>query len=364
MQLKRIIISLIGSVLLAGNVLASTSNSGGFLLDKVSARSAALSAGVGDIGGVDILSWNPGGIYRAEEIMLELTHYTGVNNKNNIEQLCVLYPGILGGTIGGKVYYEWLEKFKKIESGEEKEEVEYKNLYIDLAYSYNLYDILGLGVGVKLIDSKLLKYESKGLAVDIGISSQLWEFLSVGLVVENIGEMQEYAEEKDSLPLQLSVGVVLSQGISELHKIKVLLDASQELVEEQELHIRVGAEYELLEMLSLRVGYRIEEKEKDNLSVGGGIKYEGLGLDYAYQPHEELGEMHRISLSYGINVKKCCREKKVVKAKESVKKVKSVKQEKVEESKVSEETKAKSEESKSEESKAKPEGVKPEQSKA
>jgi hypothetical protein len=34
----------------------------------------------------------------------------------------------------------------------------------------------------------------------------------------------------------------------------------------------------------------------DNITAGAGISISSVTLDYAFQPHEELGNTHRVSL--------------------------------------------------------------------
>ena len=298
MQLKSTIMAVLVSLLIGGQAIASEVSGARFLLDKVSARSAAISAGVGESGGADVLCWNPAGIYEQEQMMLELTHYAALAQDNNIEQLSLVYPKLLKGNVGAKFYYERLDNLTKIYQGKVLSEGEYTNMYLDVVYSYKIKEMLGIGVGIKWISSKLLDYEAQGIAVDIGASAKLWKMINVGLVVENLGNLSAYYQEEDELPLQISLGISGEKSISKLNKIKILIDASQEIVGEQAMHIRVGGEYEILKIFKLRLGYRIEAEERDNLSIGLGVKYQGIGLDYAYQPHEELGVMHRISASY------------------------------------------------------------------
>ncbi|MBM3324930.1 MAG: PorV/PorQ family protein [Calditrichaeota bacterium] len=54
---------------------------------------------------------------------------------------------------------------------------------------------------------------------------------------------------------------------------------------------RFGAEYLISKVLALRGGLM-----GDNITAGAGLSVSSVTLDYAFQPHEELGNTHRVSL--------------------------------------------------------------------
>jgi hypothetical protein len=53
-----------------------------------------------------------------------------------------------------------------------------------------------------------------------------------------------------------------------------------------------GFEYWFSRAIALRFGSSAGE-----WTAGGGLRYRGLGADYAFLPNDELGETHRISAS-------------------------------------------------------------------
>jgi len=61
--------------------------------------------------------------------------------------------------------------------------------------------------------------------------------------------------------------------------------------------VTLGLEYSWKDLAFLRMGYRFVD-ELGALSLGGGIQYGGFGLDYAYQPLQDLGANHRFTLYY------------------------------------------------------------------
>jgi hypothetical protein len=54
---------------------------------------------------------------------------------------------------------------------------------------------------------------------------------------------------------------------------------------------RVGVEYLISKVVALRGGLM-----GDNITAGAGISVSSVTLDYAFQPHEELGNTHRVSI--------------------------------------------------------------------
>jgi hypothetical protein len=53
-------------------------------------------------------------------------------------------------------------------------------------------------------------------------------------------------------------------------------------------------------MVALRTGYQFGRNTGagSGFSVGMGLTFSNLGLDYAFVPYGDLGDTHRISLGY------------------------------------------------------------------
>ncbi|MDI6735688.1 MAG: hypothetical protein QME42_05775, partial [bacterium] len=62
-------------------------------------------------------------------------------------------------------------------------------------------------------------------------------------------------------------------------------------------YIGLGGEYVIKELLALRAGYKSgPQDEGSGLTAGFGITCTPFILDYAYQPYDELGNSHYVSL--------------------------------------------------------------------
>ncbi len=57
--------------------------------------------------------------------------------------------------------------------------------------------------------------------------------------------------------------------------------------------LRVGAEGWFRHLFAARLGYG-----EDGVTAGAGFRIRGLGVDYAFVPHEDLDSSHRVSASY------------------------------------------------------------------
>jgi len=74
------------------------------------------------------------------------------------------------------------------------------------------------------------------------------------------------------------------------------------LLRRNENRAGAGVEAEAGGILHLRAGYLLPFGETDlggfsNLTVGVGVAYRTLGIDYAFLPLGDLGQVHRVQLS-------------------------------------------------------------------
>jgi hypothetical protein len=72
------------------------------------------------------------------------------------------------------------------------------------------------------------------------------------------------------------------------------------------IDIRAGGEISYREAVALRVGMEPSSQDKEpygrawNLTLGAGLAFRGLNLDYAFSEHPSLDETHRVSLGLSI----------------------------------------------------------------
>ena len=207
-----------------------------------------------------------------------------------------------------------------------------------MGYSRRLSDQLGIGIGLKYINSNLASGTYNGatykpgstVAADLGLyysghneAGQGWAF---GAALTNLGGKIGYtdnAEQKDFIPANLGLGTTYTKVIDESNKISFGLDVNKLLVptppgqnatqdqfdayrkksvvsswissfndapdgfseELKEFQISVGAEYWYNNQFAIRAGYFHENETKGNrryFTAGAGLKYNVFGLNFSY----------------------------------------------------------------------------------
>jgi hypothetical protein len=150
---------------------------------------------------------------------------------------------------------------------------------------------------------KRVSNELTPLAFDFGTQFKTGiKSLVFGMSVRNFSKEIKYVEEGFQLPLTFNLGISMN-----------VLDFFEELPLKQSLYVsvdavhfrshpeqlRVGLDYQLLDVLSIRGGYMSAEDES-GLSFGMGVKYLGLGLDYAYTPFGVFDKVQRMTARFSL----------------------------------------------------------------
>lgn len=213
-----------------------------------------------------------------------------------------------------------------------------RELGIQAGYSRRLSDKMGIGLGLKYINSNLASGTYNGatykagsaVAADLGFyyaghneEGSGWAF---GAALSNLGTKIGYtdnAEQKDFIPANLGLGTTYTKVIDESNKISFGLDVNKLLVptppgqnatqqqyddyrkksvvsswisslgdapdgfseELKEFQISVGAEYWYNNQFAIRAGYFHENETKGNrryFTAGAGLKYNVFGLNFSY----------------------------------------------------------------------------------
>lgn len=291
-----------GAILLclinAGGTRAAGTTAAEFLRTLIPADAAAVSAGVAGEGGSETLAWNPAGILGRAYPSVAVTHFASFSD-TAYEQIESLLPDWLGGAWAGRLFYVSTYDFQEIDAyGAEVGELDNHDLMLQLAYARPLGKNWSAGAAVKLFESALAGFYSRGAAVDIGVRFQTpWTPLAFGAVLQNTGATTAFASAAEPLPLQAALGAVLEVLPWSGHRIRLLTDVVQPLAGDDNLWASAGFEYGLNEMLFFRGGYRFTG-ELGQLTLGAGMRLAGIGVDYAYQPYAELGSDHRFTVSY------------------------------------------------------------------
>jgi hypothetical protein len=154
-----------------------------------------------------------------------------------------------------------------------------------------------LGLTTKLLREDLVDKAFLYIAWDLGVQVMTGlEGLMAGAAIKNIGQnFTDYA-----LPIGIQIGAAYRFTLGFFQIDHLLVETAAELNRDQPLHASFGMEYEVLETLSIRCGYR----EKDiriagdpitGLNAGIGFKFREYTVDYSYTPDSVIGDAHRIT---------------------------------------------------------------------
>ncbi|HBE88880.1 MAG TPA: hypothetical protein DDW67_07030 [Elusimicrobia bacterium] len=158
-------------------------------------------------------------------------------------------------------------------------------------------DNLDFGVAVKFIRSKIDDESAMAAAVDIGTLYRFTEKTNFSLALQNLGTEMKFVDESDPLPINLRAGMLYRWSES----ANLLAEVNQYFADEK-FYAAFAGEYWLREGFALRGGYRFGYDTSNlgaatGLALGFGISNSGIGLDYAYTPFGELGDIHRFGFS-------------------------------------------------------------------
>jgi len=306
-----------------------------FLKVLPSARAAAL----GDAysvwaSGAEAVFWNPAGVALTESHELSLTYTDWLFDARQGGFSYALSLRRIGA-VGLQVQYVDFGVFE--ETTNERPYINDPNrpgmtgrtfrpfsYVVGATYGRHLTNRFALGIGMKyafesLFDSPTVRAQVRqGVFDDVSTraSAVLFDFgiryttgfrsIQIGSAVQNFGPDVTYAVESYPVPLVFRVGIAadlvgvdgLFIGGHQASQVRAAFDLFHPNDYDQQFH--AGLEYEFLEVLSLRGGYKFNY-DSDGLTLGGGLKYAigdfALAVDYSFgSMGTYLEDVHRFSL--------------------------------------------------------------------
>jgi hypothetical protein len=175
-----------------------------------------------------------------------------------------------------------------------------------------------LGASILALESSVTKVRGGGpdireefgestVAVDFGVIYRTgFESLNFAMSVRNFSREVTYYEENFELPLTFRIGMSMNMvDFTDLNQDihSILLSVDAERPRDYPERIRIGAEYEFFNTLSIRGGY-VAPADENSFSLGGGLQttvsgFE-FGADYAYTPYGLFGNVNRLALNIGL----------------------------------------------------------------
>ena len=289
----------------------------------------ARSAGMGDAyvalsNDVSCLYWNPGGLanLEANEVMVNTTNWL-VDTRLYFLATSINLGSL--GTVGLSLNTfssgDILETTVEQPSGTGRFFTA-SDLSAGISYSRKVSETFSAGVTFKFIHESLDRSSASTFAVDVG-SVFVTDFLNnlrIGFAFSNLGgrmqldgtdlSIQYLAEpgfkyaraqlgtEPWDIPLLFRFGIATDAVRSEQVRLTVAADFVD--VRDHSYQVNTGAECTVLDVVSLRGGYRFNYDES-NLTFGVGLKlpegsFMGARIDYAYMKFNIFNNVHRFSL--------------------------------------------------------------------
>ena len=215
------------------------------------------------------------------------------------------------GRFGGAVKYINYGTFTQAdEFGNREGEFGAGEVAFILGYANSLDSNFNYGIDIKYIYSKIADRNSSGLGFDIGLNYFIPEAdFCIGFAAMNIGtQLSSYYEEKEELPLDISIGV--SKKLEHL-PLRLSLDFHKLNADREDFIDRfkafsLGAEFTLSKVLRLRFGYDNEKRSDLKIGTSAGIAGFNAGLgaiisdynfDYGFSSLGAIGALHRVTVS-------------------------------------------------------------------
>jgi hypothetical protein len=253
------------------------------------ARSIALAeGGAAALEGSESLAWNPAGISRTEAPTISLAHTAWVMDLNT-ETLNAVVPTGAFGTLGILGNYLSSGAITQRDSmGQKAGSYTFNVIGGELHWAKEVNSAISLGVGAGYWSQETQGRMLGQAATSAGVQGRLAGF-TLGLAGTRL--ISDNCAWQASLAKQFSLGNVglgFSGGV---------------VIEGEDSRYGAGLEASLGKALALRFGYQrvIEPTVLEGLSgltAGVGFGLGPVSLDYGYMPMGELGQVHRIGLSY------------------------------------------------------------------
>jgi len=195
------------------------------------------------------------------------------------------------------------------------EPIDESRFYLDSDTEYGLYFAfarpvrpnLALGGSLKLVRQDLPGHGSFGVGTDIGALWTPRPSLRLGARLADATTTQLYWDtgRRETVSPSLFLGVAWRHALPAQHLDLALAGDLALTFEGRETAStfalgsavggdpRIGVEAGYRRLFTARVGW-----QESGVTAGAGFRILGVGVDYAFVPHEDLGSSHRVSASY------------------------------------------------------------------
>lgn len=184
------------------------------------------------------------------------------------------------------------------------------DLAIGLSYARQITDKLQVGGNLKYLEERIDDAKANTWSLDIGTLFYTgFKTLRVSTVGRSFGPDAEFGGYKDriekvsfrvKMPMSLSIGTAIDVVEEKPESPSRIILAMEYVVpNDGPKKVNVGMEYEFMNILSLRAGYKFNYDEV-GLTLGGGLNHKmrgmTLNIDYAYLDMGLFKQVHMFSL--------------------------------------------------------------------
>jgi hypothetical protein len=321
---KTIILSLVLTACQAFVVNASTGSSGvtALMLDSYGARPIGLAdafTGVAD--DVNAISVNPAGLATLPSIQVQAMHMNDFTGQaETFWYGAAAVPFLKAFCAGVSVYSFGLAAFDGLGNTglPTGRSLSAGDLVLSLAFAADPMRLragsrfgLSLGFAGRFVQTELAGVARSAFSADAGIlfrtglpelgGMKKKDNFGFGFAVQNMGAGVEYVSERTGLPMNVRAG--FGYEVFRDRRQGVLVSADANFPNDSGPIIAAGAEYSLLGMFAVRLGYRFTGPEAAGLTAGAGFAVllggKRFSADYAIVPMGDLGILH----AFGLGVK-------------------------------------------------------------
>lgn len=272
-----------------------------FLKLAPGARPAAMGeafAGLAD--DINAIYWNPAGLQKISNKEVSATRAQWLED---ISFNWLAYAqDAFRGKLGISFMYLGSGDIKKYDNAGNARDEAYSvfDSAFTVSYAKEIKKML-VGINFKYLYSKLEDESAAGAAADIGILKEIpGSNISLGLAVQNIGTGLKFVKESAPLPLNVKAGIACK-----LLKERLILTSDLNFPADYDASAHIGAEYKQklgnLDVLP-RLGYKTSNIKYMNalsgVSLGFGINFSSVSVNYAWVPYWELGATHRVDVGF------------------------------------------------------------------